>query len=106
MTPEHLMRARYAAFAQGLASFVMETTSPAGAAFETDASAWQRSIQAFSDQTRFVGLEVLAVSEAGAEGQVEFRATLDQGGRDASFTERSRFVRVDGRWLYDSGTIL
>lgn len=99
------MRARYSAFAQGLAAFVRETTAPGGDAFEADAAAWQRSIEAFSAQTRFVGLEVLAVSEAGPEGQVEFRATLDQGGHDASFTERSRFVRVGGRWRYHSGTI-
>ena len=99
------MRARYAAFARGLLTVVMETTAPGGDAFEADATAWQRSIETFSAQTRFLGLEVLSESEADDEGQVGFRAILDQGGHDASFTEKSRFVRVGGRWRYHSGTI-
>jgi len=99
------MRARYAAFACGLASFIMGTTDPAGPAFERGAAAWERSLLAFCEQTAFEGLEIQQVSEAGDEGAVEFRASLQQPERDVSFTELSRFVRRGGRWLYHSGRV-
>ena len=51
----------------------METTAPGGDAFEADATAWQRSNETFSAQTRFLGLEVLSESEADDEGRVGFR---------------------------------
>ena len=38
----------------------------------------------------------------GDVGWVTFCATLMQAGRDVSFTEKSRFERVNGRWPYHS----
>ncbi len=101
------MRSRYAAFSLGLASYVMETTYPRGAAFEPDAAAWEASILEFSEGTDFVGLSILETSaDNGAlEAWVTFRASLTRGGRDLSFTEKSRFVWELGRWAYDSGEI-
>lgn len=103
--PETLMRARFTAFAHGLAAFVMDTTHPSGPSFESDRGGWERSILEFSAGTEFAGLAILAASDDGDEGSVTFRATLLQGTRDVSFTEQSRFVRVEGRWLYHSGVI-
>lgn len=99
------MRSRFSAFACGIARYVMETTHPDGSAFETDRATWERSIQTFSSGIEFAGLEVLAWDDMGDEGHVSFRATLLHDGRDASFTEHSRFLREEGRWLYHSGTI-
>ena len=103
------MRSRYAAFAGGLVGYVVETTHPDGDPYEADRGAWERSIEQFCSSTEFVGLRIL---EGGTEeesgvlsGQVTFHATLMQGDRDVSFSERSRFFKVQGRWLYHSGDL-
>jgi SEC-C motif-containing protein len=97
------MRSRYAAYALGLVDYVVATTHPGGPQLEADEAAWRASLEAFCRGTRFETLEILEASEAGEEGWVTFRAGLSQGGADASFSERSRFLKVDGRWLYFSG---
>lgn len=97
------MRSRYCAYAMGLTDYILATTDPTGPHFEADTAAWRASVQRFSTETRFLGLEVLAASERGDEGEVRFRATLERGGQDTSFGETSRFRRVSGRWLYHSG---
>lgn len=102
--PTTLMRSRYAAYALGLVEYVLATTDPRGPQAERDRAAWAASVADFSRRTRFEGLEVQDAHTSGDEGQVRFRARLTQGGRDASFTERSLFVRRDGRWLYVSGS--
>ena len=105
-TPLALMRSRYAAYALGDSAYIMATTHPDGPHFVADTAAWTAQLDAFSAATRFKGLRILECvgGEADdAEGWVTFRAELTQGGQDASFTERSRFEKVDGRWAYRSG---
>ena len=51
-----------------------------------------------------MGLEIQGSGTEGDAGWVHFRAILTQDGRDASFEERSTFVRRDGRWLYVTGS--
>ena len=97
------MRSRYAAYALGLTDYVMDTTSPDGPRFEPDRRLWALSIEEFSRGTRFDGLAILGSGADGDAGWVRFRAVLARGERDASFEERSRFIRREGRWLYVSG---
>jgi SEC-C motif domain protein len=105
-TPEALMRSRYAAYALGLVDYVLATTDPEGPQAGPDRRAWAADVEGFIARTRFVGLEILG-SGSGSDGDagwVEFRASLMQGGRDASFVEKSAFVRRAGCWLYHSAT--
>lgn len=91
--PEALMRSRFSAFAMGKVAYVQ--------ASQTQASE-RADVARFCQLTDFVGLEILEVEE-GEPGFVTFRAELVQGGRDASFTERSRFERHEGAWMYVAG---
>lgn len=100
------MRARYAAYATGAVEFILASTDPSGPHFEPDRAAWSESVARFSQETEFLGLEVLESSSEGDAGQVAFRVQLTQAGQDASFGERSTFRRVDGAWLYHSGKAL
>jgi SEC-C motif-containing protein len=102
-TPEALMRSRYAAYALHLVDYIVETTAPDGPQGRPDRRAWAADVAAFAQDTSFDGLEVLGAGAEGDDGWVRFRAVLTQRGRDASFEERSAFVRRDGRWLYYSG---
>jgi SEC-C motif-containing protein len=96
------MRSRYAAYAKGLVQYILETTAP-GPMRQEDEASWREEVRRFSDATRFSGLSITEHSESEDEAFVTFHCTLTQGGQDVSFGERSRFVRVDGRWAYHSG---
>ncbi len=103
-TAELLMRSRYAAYALGLVAYIQATTDPGGPQWQADTDAWAEGIAAFSRGTRFTGLSVRDHVEQGDEAWVTFHAGLSQAGEDASFTERSRFTRAEGRWRYHSGS--
>lgn len=95
-SPTALMRSRYAAYSLGLADYVIDTTDPEGPQWNQDRAAWQASIAAFHQGSRFTDLRILS----SGEDSVHFRAGLEQQGQDVSFEEHSRFVQRDGRWLY------
>lgn len=93
------MRSRYSAFALGLADYILAT------AFTGVHRNWEELL-AFSQQTQFKNLIIREFQEKGTTASVTFTAVLTQQGRDASFTEKSEFEKVDGRWLYKRGNIL
>jgi SEC-C motif-containing protein len=93
------MRSRYAAYALGLADYVLDTTVPEKL-LGGDRALQLEAVLTFGKATSFFGLEVKGSGETGDAGWVSFRAILTQGSRDASFEERSQFVRRAGRWLY------
>ena len=97
------MRSRFCAYALGIADYIIRTTHPDGPVWDPDGDAWRRSIESFSAACSFDGLEIRESHEAGDRGEVVFHATLDDHGKDHSFTERSLFYRHDGRWKYHSG---
>ena len=101
------MRARYVAYRQGLAEFIITTTDPSGPQWETDHANWIDDITTFSETTIFDGLTILETSvDEERRGTVSFCAWLRQDGSDASFGECSRFVRDAHRWLYVDGSPL
>lgn len=55
---------------------------------------------------RWVGLEIIDTaggSALDATGEVEFAAHHESGAGPGVLHERSRFARVDGRWVYVAG---
>lgn len=93
------MRSRYAAYALGDVAYIMRTTHPEGPHYRGNEAQWRQDIVAFCRATQFLALDVLSASG----DEVVFRAVLQQGGKDASFTERSTFARYQGGWMYLSG---
>ena len=104
---EKLMRSRFSAYAVGNADYIIDTTHPANPGYTTERATWKEDIGRFCTLTQFIALEVLATADGATpdESFVEFRATLTQLGKDASFTERSKFLRVDGKWFYVAGVV-
>ncbi|MGA4542573.1 YchJ family protein [Uniformispora flossi] len=95
-TAEQLMRSRYSAFVVGDAAYLLASWHP-----ETRPAALD-----LDPRTRWLGLEILGAEDGGpfhAEGAVAFRARYREGGREHVLDERSRFSRVDGRWVYVDG---
>ncbi len=101
--PGSLVRARYSAYALGLASFIMDTTHPGGPMWQMDADFWRQTIDRFTAAMRFHGVDVLGAQVEEDRAEVYFHARMSRGGEDAGFREHSLFLRQDGRWLYHSG---
>jgi SEC-C motif-containing protein len=97
------MRSRYTAFVRGEIDYLIETHDEA-----TRASVDKQALAAWSRDTLWMGLEI-GTTEAGGEddetGIVEFTARGVTNGRPFIQRERSRFRRVDGRWVYIDGTV-
>ena len=90
------MRSRYSAYALGLRDYVLDTWH---------ASTLPEQMERFDSRVKWLGLSVKQAWMANnEEGFVQFvaRRKPQGGGRAERMDEISRFVRVDGRWLYMS----
>ncbi len=97
-----LMRSRYSAYAIGLTDYIIQTTSVEK---QRDLIHKREELLAFAKDTSFEGLEILDVEEGDPVSYVTFVAILQQGDTDISFTEKSRFEKVLGKWYYHSGDV-
>ncbi|MCB9672679.1 MAG: YchJ family protein [Alphaproteobacteria bacterium] len=98
-TPEALMRSRYTAYVTGDIDYLERTHHPETLdTFDAeDAAAWSKA-------STWLGLTVIdAPPPNNDEGFVEFEARFSQHGSVQVHRERSRFVREDGRWYFESG---
>ena len=97
-TAEQLVRSRYSAFAVGDPAYLHATWDPATR---------PRSLE-LDPAVRWTALEVLGTTGGGlfdTEGTVTFRAHSRAGGAEHVQAERSRFRRLDGRWVYVDGDL-
>ncbi len=100
-----LMRSRYAAYALAIPEYIIHTTHPAHPDYDNDQERWIKEISEFCLNTHFHKLEILDHNEEEKFATVTFIARLTQGKRDLSFTEKSRFEKWKGKWLYHSGQL-
>lgn len=77
-----------------LVQYIIDTTYPSKIKLKP------KDILAFCKQTQFLGLEILEHTEGADQATVTFRAVLAQGFSDASFEEKSRFIKKGNRWFY------
>jgi len=97
-----LMKSRYSAYATKDSKYIIKTTHPNNPDYKTDTKEWRESIDTFCNSTNFLGLEIIEFVDGDKEAFVTFRAKLSSG----DMVERSRFLKVDGRWLYESGEFI
>lgn len=103
--PLQLMRSRYVAYVLQKAAYIIATTHPLNPQYKKNIEEWTKEILQFCKSARFKKLEIINFIDGEKEGYVTFTAHLEIDGQDATFTEKSRFEKVDGRWLYLSGDI-
>lgn len=105
-TPEALMRSRYTAYVTGDAEHLYRTAHPEHESVKgVDKEQFIRETVAYCKVVDFTALEVQQVwppDEAGI-ARVLFTAHFTSGSRSSSFTEKSEFTQLDGRWVYRSG---
>ncbi|MGL5427819.1 MAG: YchJ family protein, partial [Cetobacterium sp.] len=54
-------------------------------------------------ESEWVGLEIISTEEGtenDEEGIVEFKVSYKENGKDIIHHEKSKFIKVDGQWLY------
>lgn len=95
------MQSRYSAYAVGNSSYIVTTTHENNVQYMADIKAWKESIEVFCKETEFLGLEVLEFIEGEEEAFVIFKALLSSG----EMIEKSRFLKVNGFWLYENGEV-
>ncbi|MGB7978026.1 MAG: peptide deformylase [Chlamydiales bacterium] len=100
-----LMRSRYSAYALCLPAYIIHTTHPGSPEFSHHTAQWSKKIFEFCKETEFKNLEILHFLENPPFATVTFTAHLIQNKRDVSFTEKSYFEKIKGKWLYRSGQL-
>jgi len=100
-----LVRARFSAYAQKAADFIIDTTHPASPQYENDRHLWKLSITRFCEGTHFKKLEIIDEYIEEKMAYVTFVVTLIQEGKELVITERSIFQCEGDRWLYLIGTL-
>ncbi len=103
-----LMRSRFSAYALKLTDYIIQTTSPQKLKESKDLKKWKAEILFFCENTIFENLEILEFippNEQEKKAFVTFKAHLKQNDIDVSFTEKSRFEKIDGKWFYLDGKV-
>ena len=90
------MRSRYTAFVLGDDAYLLDSWHP-----EFRPAHLERD-----DAIRWIGLEIVDSEQQGDCASVEFEASFVAAGKVSAMRERSDFRRVQGRWLYTSGSQL
>ncbi len=99
-SPLELMKSRYSAYALGNGRYLVDTAVPENR-YEADVEL----IEEHAKQTQWLSLQIVDASEENDSGMVEFKAFYDENGTVKMLHERSRFVKLDGRWFYADGKL-
>jgi SEC-C motif-containing protein len=87
-----LMRSRYSAYAIDIPDYIIKTTHPNCPEYQKNKDKWRENISQFSQSSFFNNLKIPDFKEY-------------KNGSTVTFTEKSYFEVVDGRWLYLKGEI-
>ncbi|TXK17035.1 YchJ family protein [Homoserinibacter sp. GY 40078] len=98
VTAEALMRSRFTAFARGDAAYLLRSWHPSTrpGSLDVDPEVQWRRLQI---------VDTVRGGEHDEDGVVEFRASFRGPEGAGLLHERSRFVRVGGRWVYVDGEV-
>jgi len=97
------MKSRYSAYAVGNSKYIMNTTHMLNTDYSEDKKTWEENIQNFMKESNFNALEILEFEDDTPEAYVTFKANIDINGIDSTFTEKSKFIKENEKWLYVNG---
>jgi len=100
------MKSRYSAFVANNSKYIIKTTHKENKEYTPDTKYWEDSIKEFCKNCEFKKLEIIEFIEQEIEAFVTFKASIFCHNKDNTFKEKSKFLKVDGKWLYHSGTFL
>ncbi len=98
-----LMKSRYCAYALEKSEYIIFTTHPNNIDYKENKNSWNEDILDFCKNTKFEKLEILDFIDDKDESFVTFKANIIQNNEDVSFVEKSRFIKINEKWLYIDG---
>jgi len=104
LTAEALMRSRYTAYAEHAIDYIVETCTK-----DEKDKIDVRQTKAWSEKSDWLGLKIISAEKGGAEdseGSVEFEALYEKDGLRDNHHEKAKFLKKEGRWLYDEGIVI
>jgi len=103
-TALELMKSRYSAYVLKDVKYIINTTDVNNPDFTNDTTSWAKDIEEFCVNSDFKGLGILEFIPGDEISYVKFNVNLYIQNQDQSFTEKSKFVKVNNKWLYQSAT--
>ena len=103
-TAEALMRSRYSAYVERAIDYIVDTCTQ-----DEKDRIDIRQTRAWSEKSKWLGLKVMSTEKGGpgdTEGTVEFQALYEMDGLRDTHHEKAKFIKTDGRWLYDEGDVV
>ena len=102
-TALELMKSRYVAYKLQMPKYIINTTHKENKDYLDDFIVWENQILDFCKDCDFQSLQILEFVDGNTEAYVTFRVQLACKNEDNSFTEKSKFIKENGKWLYHSG---
>ena len=100
------MRSRYVAYKLEIPKYIISTTHTNNIDFNTNTTQWEQDIIDFCKNCDFKDLIILDFLDDSIESYVTFKVNLFCNFKDNSFTEKSKFLKKNGKWYYFSGKFL
>jgi len=97
------MRSRYCAFFLSLPEYIIKTTHKNNIDYTQNIKEWENDILYFTQNFNFEKLTIIKNTPDDDISFVTFKAQISCNGKDESFTEKSKFEKINNRWLYLSG---
>lgn len=97
------MKSRYVAYTLQLPKYIIQTTHKQNKDYLDDFTIWEQQILGFSQTCDFQELKIVDFIDDDLESYVTFRVQLVCENKDNSFTEKSKFLKIDDKWFYHSG---
>jgi peptide deformylase len=104
-TALELMRSRFAAYALELPDYIIETTHRGNPEYTENKFTWKKEILGSIKNAHFQKLDILDFQEKEHIASVTFKAHIKVNAKDSSFTEKSYFEKIKGKWLYHRGLL-
>ena len=103
-TALELMKSRYCAYVLKDVKYIINTTDVNNPDYTNDTISWASDIEEFCVNSDFKGLGILEFIPDNEISYVKFYVELYINNENHSFTEKSKFVKVNNKWLYQSAT--
>ena len=105
VTAEELMRSRYSAYVMHEIEYISLSCVQDPDKNEIDLEETRR----WSEESTWQGLKIIRTEKGGekdTDGIVDFSATYTRKGLKDIHLEKAHFVKKDGTWLYESGSLI
>jgi SEC-C motif-containing protein len=99
-----LMKSRYSAYVLHNVDYIIQTTDINNPDFTPQTVQWKDDLLDFCKNTDFKKLDIIDFSEKMDISFVKFYVKLYINDIDQSFTENSKFIKKENKWLYLNAT--